>query len=166
MSTNAAVRSHGTDMNALMALGAELIASDRWPRERLLSLQRERLTELVGHAVASSPYYRETLGPDAVGAPLDQLPTLPKATFVDQFDRIVTDPRIRLSDVQAHLEGPEAGEPFLGEYRVFSTSGTSGLRGLVVYSEQEFRYWVAVSLRLFARIGITPGDAAGPHRGP
>jgi putative adenylate-forming enzyme len=155
MSTNTAVQSHGADMNTLRALGAELIARDRWPRERLLGLQREQLTELVSHAIASSPYYRETLGRDAVGIPLDQLPTLPKTTLVDQFDRILTDPRLRLADLEAHLGGPDAATPYLGEYRVFATSGTSGLRGLVVYSEQEFTYWVAVSLRLFARIGIT-----------
>lgn len=157
MSSNAAISSHGTDMTTLRAIGAELIARDRWPRERLLALQRRQLRELVSHAVAASPYYRETLGRDAVGASLEELPTLPKATFVDQFDRIVTDPRVTLGEVEAHLAGPAAAEHFLGEYRVFATSGTSGLRGVVVYIEWEFNYWVAVSLRLFARIGITPG---------
>ena len=39
---------------------------------------------------------------------------------------------------------------------MFSTSGTTGLRALVVYDKDEFRFWVAVSLRLFARYGITP----------
>jgi 3-oxoacyl-[acyl-carrier protein] reductase len=40
-----------------------------------------------------------------------------------------------------------------GEYRVFSTSGTSGLRGLFVYSQAEFAHWVAIFLRSFARLG-------------
>jgi len=39
---------------------------------------------------------------------------------------------------------------------VFSTSGTTGLRAIVVYSEEEFALWIAVHLRLFHRIEITP----------
>jgi phenylacetate-CoA ligase len=155
MSTHAAISPPETNLTALGTLGAELIARDRWPRERLLELQRERLEELVSHAVAKSPYYRATLGRHAAEAPLAELPTLPKATLVDEFDRIVTDRRIRLADLQAHLDGPDAEALFLGRYLAFATSGTSGLRGLIVYSESEFNHWVAVSLRVFARIGIT-----------
>jgi phenylacetate-coenzyme A ligase PaaK-like adenylate-forming protein len=42
----------------------------------VLELQRKRLRGLIGHAVAHSPYYRETLGRDAADAPLEELPTL------------------------------------------------------------------------------------------
>ena len=155
MSTHAALSSPQTELTALTALGAELIARDRWTRERLLELQRARLKELISHVVTASPYYRETLGRHAAEAPLEELPTLPKATLVDEFDRIVTDPRLRSADLEAHLEGPEAASLFLGEYFAFATSGTTGLRGLIVYNESEFDHWVAVSLRLFARVGIT-----------
>jgi putative adenylate-forming enzyme len=147
---------YGMDMATLQALGVELVARDRWPLERVLAYQRERLDDLLAHAVATSPYYREVLGASARGVPFEQLPTLSKATLVDQFDRIVTDPRLRRSDLERHANGPDAEAPYLGAYRVFSTSGTSGLRSLVVYSEEEFRFWVAVSLRVFARVGITP----------
>jgi putative adenylate-forming enzyme len=155
--TRGAVTSPETDMTTLQALGAELTARDRWSRRRVLAHQDERLQDLVAHAVRSSPYYRETLGPHvgSAGAQLEQLPTLPKATLVEQFDRIVTDPRLRLADLEHHLR-EDPGGLHLDRYRVFSTSGTSGLRALVVYSEEEFRHWVAVSLRIFTRIGITP----------
>ena len=155
MST-AAARSHEPDMADLRALGAELIARDRWSRDRVQAFQRARLNELLAHAVERSPYYRDVLGPDAASLPLEQLPTLPKATLVDQFNRIVTDPRLRLEDLERHAKGRDPEAPYLDRYLAFSTSGTSGLRALVVYSEEEFRFWVAVSLRLFARVGITP----------
>ena len=45
--SNAAVTSHATDMDTLRALGAELIARDRWPREQLVAFQREALRRLV-----------------------------------------------------------------------------------------------------------------------
>jgi hypothetical protein len=153
-----AAASNATDMATLMTQGAELIAGDRWSRPQLLTFQRGRLQELLAYVVAESPYYRETLGPhlDRGGVRLEQLPTLPKETLVDEFDRIVTDPSLRLVDLEEDVHGPNAGDLFLDRYRAFSTSGTTGVRALIVYSEDEFRFWVAASLRLFARAGITP----------
>ena len=81
---------------------------------------------------------------------------LSKETLVDQFDRIVTEPDVKLAALEAHLRGPDPEGLYAGRFRAFSTSGTSGLRALIVYREDEFRFWAAVSLRLFARIGITP----------
>ena len=47
------------DMAAAMRLGRELIGHDRWTVEQLEAFQRRRLRELVRHATADSPYYRE-----------------------------------------------------------------------------------------------------------
>jgi hypothetical protein len=44
---------------------------------------------------------------------LERLPTLPKETLVDEFDRIVTDPRLRLVELEEHMHGPDAGDLFL-----------------------------------------------------
>jgi phenylacetate-CoA ligase len=141
----------------LRALAGEQLARDRWSRERLLAWQDERLRALLRHATAASPYYREVLGPDAAGdAALRELPTLPKATLMDEFDRIVTDPGVRRADLEGHLTGPHAAEPYLGRYRVFSTAGSTGLRGLFVYSAEEFACWVATCLRGMASWGVTP----------
>ena len=87
--------------------------------------------------------------------PLGELPTLPKAKLMDNFDRIVTDPRLRRADVEAHLAGAAAGQPLLGRYRSFSTAGTTGLRGLFVYDDDEFASWVATCLRGMAGWGLT-----------
>jgi hypothetical protein len=118
----------------LRALAGEQLARDRWSRDRLLAFQARRLRALLAHAVAASPYYRDLLGPDAApgDVPLGELPTLPKTTLMDNFDRIVTDPRLRRGDLEAHLTGPDAGQPFLGRYRLFTTAGTTGVRGLFV----------------------------------
>ena len=86
-------------------LEAELMERDRWTRDGLLTYQRERVRALVAHAVSQSPYYREVLGPDAAEQPLAELPTLPKATLMAEFDRVVTDPRLRLADLRSHLAG-------------------------------------------------------------
>jgi phenylacetate-coenzyme A ligase PaaK-like adenylate-forming protein len=118
----------------LRALAGEQFARDRWSRDQLLAFQRERLQALLRHATANSPYYREVLGRDAATGevPLAELPTLPKRTLTEHFDQVVTDPRLSLTALEAHVGGPDAGQPHLGRYRVFSTAGTTGVRGLFV----------------------------------
>src|SRR5215813_4553426 len=94
------------DPALVQARSAELMARDRWPRQRLLELQRLRLDELLRHAASASPYYRETMGPAIEkGSPLEELPILPKRTLMAEWDRIVTDRRVRLAEVEAHLAG-------------------------------------------------------------
>jgi phenylacetate-CoA ligase len=140
------------------ALAGEQLARDRWSRDRLLAYQGERLRALIAHAVAASPYYREVLGPDAASGdvPLQELPTLPKATLMDNFDRIVTEPRLRRAELEAHLAGPGAGQPYLGRYRLFTTAGTTGLRGLFVEDADEFAVWIGTCLRGLACWGVGP----------
>jgi phenylacetate-CoA ligase len=154
----------------LQALAAEQLARDAWSRERLLAYQSERLCQLLAHVVVRSPFYLETLGPEAAGRPLHELPTLTKATLMDQWDRIVCDPRLRRADVEAHAAGDRAEEPYLGEFSVFSTSGASGLRGLLVYSAAEWMVALAVSMRAMIAAGARPGERTvgigappGPH---
>jgi phenylacetate-coenzyme A ligase PaaK-like adenylate-forming protein len=157
MTTTTSTASTQTDR--LRALAGEQLARDRWSRDRLLAFQAERLRALIAHAVVTSPYYRDLLGPDAATGevPLAELPTLPKATLMDNFDRIVTDPRLRRAELEAHLAGKDADRPYLGRYRLFSTAGTTGLRGLFVDGLEEFAVWLGTCLRDMASWGLGPG---------
>ena len=118
-------------------LEAELLERDRWSRDHLLAHQAVRLRALIRHAVNNSPYYLEALAADAAEGPLAELPTLSKATLMAEFDRVVTDQRLRLTDLRAHLAGPDPSQSFLGEYRVATTSGTTGRRSIVVFAADE-----------------------------
>jgi len=138
----------------VIVLEAELLARDRWSREQLMAHQAERLRALITHAVSRSPYYREVLGADAAERPLAELPTLSKTTLMAEFDQVITDPRLRLADLNAHLAGPDPSQSFLGEYRVATTSGTTGQRSIVVFTADEAAVWRAVSARPMMRIGI------------
>jgi putative adenylate-forming enzyme len=144
-----------TDVQAILGRARDIFSVDGWSRERLVEVQRERLRELVAHAVAASPYYREALGPDAADADLADLPTLSKPVLMEEFDRLVTDPRLRLAELMRFRDEMKAGESFLGEFRVFGTSGATGIPGLFVYSHDEFAHWIAVGLARLARIGVT-----------
>ena len=66
---------------AAMRLGRELIGHDRWTPEQLEAHQRQRLGELVRHATASSPFYRERYAGLDLGDPveLERLPPVAMA---------------------------------------------------------------------------------------
>ncbi len=153
--TAAAVTIYPLSPQVLEKNAVEMLERDRWSREKLEEFQDRRLRRLLEHAVERSPYYREALGEDAVEASLGDLPTLPKSLLMDQFDRVVTDPRLRRRDLEGFLGAADAGELYHDEYRIFSTSGTSGLSGLFAYSQSEFAHWVAVFLRSLVRLGAT-----------
>jgi phenylacetate-CoA ligase len=125
-------------------------------RERVLELQRVRLRALIEHAVAHSPYYRETLGPDAPDAPLAELPTLSKAHLMEHFDDVLTDRSLRLADLARFATAATAGELHRDELHVFATSGSTGTPGMFVYARAEFAEWVANALAQLAARGVGP----------
>jgi hypothetical protein len=87
---------------------------------------------------------------------LAELPTLPKATLIEEWDRIVTDPRLRLAGVEEQVAGPAAGELFLGEYRLLTTGGSTGMRGIFVNDRRDFQLTMAGMLRTVVECGIRP----------
>ncbi len=72
--------------------------------ETMDEMQERRLRHLLSDVVEKSPYYREALGRDAAEAELADLPTLPKTVLMEEFDDIVTDPRLRRQDLEQFLE--------------------------------------------------------------
>jgi phenylacetate-CoA ligase len=117
-----------------------------WERARVLRLSRRRLEteqatkfrQLVALAYARSPFYREiiehrSLDLNACG-PSD-FPVLTKRIVAENFDRILTEPRLsraRIENFLAHSHDP--GELLDGRFHVLHSSGTSGTVGYTVYS--------------------------------
>src|SRR6185295_13642843 len=121
--------------------------------ERREARQRERLTDLVGHAVRHSAYYREALaGYDpAVGA--GSLPALSKATMMERFDEVVCDQRLRRDALLRHVEQLRDDELYLDSYRAMTTSGSSGRKGLFVYDQGGWTTIAAQFLYFSAMVG-------------
>ena len=162
------------DFAAGARLSRELAERERWPRERLARFQQERLDELVGHAVQRSAFYRERIGRPTGPVELGRLPTLDKATMMERFDELVTDPRLRRDELLAHVETLTGDALHLGRYRVMTTSGSSGRKGLFVYDRPAWRALIAQFLRYNAMVGVRPrlprrlrvaalGGASGSH---
>jgi phenylacetate-CoA ligase len=146
------------DFGAALGLSRELTARERWPRERLERYQQERLEALVRHAAAHSPFYRERLAGALGEGPvrLDALPALDKTEMMDHFDDLVTDRRLRRAELQRWVEGMERDAFYLDRYRVMTTSGSSGRKGLFVYDRDGWRAIGAQWMRQTAIIGVKP----------
>jgi phenylacetate-CoA ligase len=136
---------------------AELMRRDSWSRTALLDFQRQRLAQVLRGAAAASPYYQRVIGPSvADGASLADLPALTKRELMDGWDHIITDPRLRLRDVERHLDSPGAGTLILDRYRAYATGGTTGERAVVVYDRPGWLQTIANMLRLLRMLGVTP----------
>lgn len=153
-----------SQLGLLLRVGLERArqdASSRWRIERLRRHQQQALAQLRGFARERSAFYRRFhFGLD--DAPLEALPILDKATLMAEFDRLVTDPAIRLADVEAHLAQPDPGRPYLGRYTALSTSGSTGRRGVFVFSPEEWRAGLAAIMRPLLWSGA-PSPLARPR---
>jgi phenylacetate-coenzyme A ligase PaaK-like adenylate-forming protein len=143
--------------NAVHTLAAQMLERDRWTPARMRAHQAAGLQELLQHAVAHSPHYRAALGPlPRAPLALRDLPVLTKATLTAQFDRIVTDPRLPLAELERHLAGAHAADPLWGQYRVVGSGGTTGQRGVVVYDRHAWDHALASVLRVLALQEVAP----------
>jgi phenylacetate-CoA ligase len=129
---------------------------DQWTREQLQAYQARALRQLREHAYTHSPFYRR-LHAGRTDRPLHELPVLTKAMVMEHLDELVTDPTVKLADVEAHLAALQGNERFRGRYWVAATSGTTGRRGIFLWDLDE---WVAVLAsynRSLEWAGVTAG---------
>jgi phenylacetate-coenzyme A ligase PaaK-like adenylate-forming protein len=146
------------DIAGAMRLARELIAHDTWTSDQLQALQRRRLAELVRHAIASSPFYRERYAGLDPGDPVElpRLPVVDKATVMARFDDLVCDRRLTLAAVEAHLDGLTRDELLLDRYRAMATGGSTGRKGVFVADRPEWRQYLAGFFRWNHYIGLKP----------
>lgn len=139
----------------------QMARRDHWTHQQLRAHQARRLAELRRHAVEHSPFYRRFHG-GRTDQPLSALPVLTKAMVMEHFDQLVTDPRIRLADLQQHAATVTADQRYLGRYRVVATGGTTGRPGLFLFDGRAWAELLAGSRGpLFAH---TPNDRPGRPR--
>ena len=130
-----------------------MLERERWPRERIEAFQRERLAELTAYAAERSPFWRERL---PRWPRLDRLPVLTKDELIGSFDELVTDRRLRLDDLLHHLDQIDDDALYLDEFRVMTSSGSSGRKAVFVYDRAAGPACAAMFMRRSAWIGIRP----------
>lgn len=123
-----------------------------WTAERLHAERTAQLRELIGIAVQRSPWHRDRLGEvDLTTLDADdvrRLPVMTKADLMDNFDAIVTDPGVRLADVNAHIAKLDGDAYFRDELHAVASGGSSGMRGVFVWG---WEAWATVQLTALRR---------------
>ena len=131
-----------------------LLDRDRWPRERVRRFQQERLEELTRYAATRSPFWAERVPRGRVR--LGDLPITTKSDLIDGFDERVTDRRLRLDALLEHLDQIDTDALYLGEYRVMTSSGSSGRKAVFVYDRAGWSGIAAMFFRRSEWTGATP----------
>jgi len=147
------------------------------------ALALRRFRELIAFARDRSEFYRDlyTDLPEDDLASLDRVPIVTKTMIMDNFDAVVTDPVLRRGSLESFLADPRlAGQPYAGGFAVWTSSGTSGERGIFVHDSnalavydalQVFRFrgalpsmdWnnAAFAMERYALVAVTGGHFAG-----
>jgi phenylacetate-coenzyme A ligase PaaK-like adenylate-forming protein len=108
-----------------------------WSAERISAEREMRLRRLLALARARSSWHRDRLHDvDVTTFSTAQLPDLAPMTKDDvlaHFDRIVTDQRLSLTQVEDHLGRLTSDAYLLDEHHAIASGGSSGRRGVYVY---------------------------------
>ena len=116
------------------AIAADVAAASLADDAGLAARRKSRLGALLAVAARDSPLYRRILrGRDTSTLALQQLPMMHKAALMARFEDWVGDPELRLDALRSFVADPaRIGEPFLGRYTVWESSGSSGEPGIFV----------------------------------
>jgi len=124
--------------------------------EGIARLQRQRVGELLAHAHAHSAFYRRHHAVRDRREPpeLCELPSVDKRTLMADFDDWVTDPAVRFDEVARFISDPvRIGEPYLGRYTIWTSSGSTGSPGVFVQDEEALAIYDALLTARFPSAG-------------
>ena len=135
-------RLRAAHLGAVRASLEDHVARLAWPRERIERYQAERLRSLLAFARVRSPFHAARLADvDPATATVDDLGRLPvmvKQEAQDEWDRIVTAPGVDRAGAERVLaEQPWFSYTPAGQ-QVFSSGGSSGVRGVYVWDWEQF----------------------------
>jgi phenylacetate-coenzyme A ligase PaaK-like adenylate-forming protein len=110
---------------------------------------------MLRHAAESVPAYRDLYrGRDLASCRLDELPTVTKAEVMARFDDFVSDPRIRIRELEPWMQDPaNLGKRYLGKFVPMYTSGSTGPRGIFVYTPAALELALAAPVARGMRFG-------------
>ena len=118
----------------MSAMMLDVIASGLALPEAIAAHQQVRLTRLLEAASRGSRLYRERLRRVIPGVtPLRDLPTVTRGELMARFDDWVTDPKLKLAELQEFTSvRRRIGESYLDKYVIWESSGSSHQPGVFV----------------------------------
>jgi len=144
-------RMRAVHLNAVQAALVDHAARLAWTQEQIQCYREHRLRELLSFARQRSPFHARRLRAlDLSSIAVTDLASVPMMTKSDAqncWDDIVTDRRLNRERAERILTQQEWYSYTPDGYQVFSSGGSSGVRGVYVWSWQFF-----VSAACLARV--------------
>lgn len=115
-------------------------------RDERIEYQQEAVTRLLVYVKKHTPYYQDSLkGVDVENFKLADMGTLPVTTKQDtllHWNDFVSDGVVSKAQAEQHLQAlrddPTVNPFYKEKYFLFATGGSSGTRGLFVWSDDDF----------------------------
>lgn len=121
---------------------------------QMKELQNRRLRELLAYAWEHSAFYRRTfegagIVKDQLGTlPLSAFPTIDKSVLMEHFDELVTAPELHQEELRRFDSRTQADrKPYLGNYHVVHSSGSTGTPGYFVYDNAAWNQMLSGIIR-------------------
>jgi phenylacetate-CoA ligase len=160
----------GYDPWAAATMALEVWSSSNSAAVSLRRRTRDRLDDLLTSA-ALSPFYRRLHGSGTLSGargknvPLERLEPVTRARLMAAFDDWCTDREVNHSAVSAFAADPRrVGEPFLGRYAVWTSSGTTGTPGIYVQDARSLAIYDALETLRFRGLQQLGGIAGAMAR--
>jgi phenylacetate-CoA ligase len=148
-------RMRATHLNEVQAALVDHTARLDWTREQIERYRDHRLRALLTYARQRSPFHARrlhALDPSSASvADLASVPMMTKAETQDCWDDIVTDRRFRRERAERILAQQEWYSYSPDDYQVFSSGGSSGVRGIYVWDWHFFESVASLAWRTQAR---------------
>jgi phenylacetate-CoA ligase len=116
-------------------------------REDLARLQLQGLQWTVAHVYHHSPFYREKLNESGV-----------TPDYIKSLDDLRRLPFTTTEDLQAGYPFPLRSVPFEQIVRVHASSGTTGKRKVLCYTQKDIDDWATMFARCYEMAGLTRDD--------
>ena len=117
-----------------------------------------RFNNLVRFAREHSRFYQQRYRYLPAGIiQREGLPPVTKVELMTHFDDWVTDPAVKRADVEAFIADPaRVGQPYLGRYAVWTSSGTTGELGIFLHDNDALAVYDGLQTARFGHTAFTP----------
>jgi phenylacetate-CoA ligase len=161
-------RVRNAHLNAVQARLEDHIARLDWSRQQIEKYQNHRLRALLAYARERSPFHAGRLGALDLScvsvADLASLPMMTKQDAQQQWDAIVTTADLDRDQAERILVEQQWFSYTTGDLQIFSSGGSSGVRGVYVWDWDSFVSTACLAWRMQAREELRRPDISGPAR--
>ena len=123
-----------------------------WSKKRIQDYQFQKLKSMLCYAKLHSPWYKDKLSHVEIGKitpeSMQIVPILSKKELMENWDQIITDPSLSLSDV---LEIIESGDDKQFPFQIVRSGGTSGQPGVYIYDQNSWISSFNTIIRFFSK---------------